>query len=189
MNHSIRNKFTLKRVTNGIHKGFTLIELLVVIAIIGILATIIVASFASAQERGRDSRRKADVDAIKKALELFKSDSVGGAFFPFGPEGAAAAELDASLQTNGYILSVPEDPSSSAIRYRYRGGLRNGGVCSGSTPPLATCDDYRITIELENDNDPQAGASQLRCPYVAYGPPGNLLPVYVAATTYAACPN
>src|SRR3990167_11030107 len=63
-------------------KGFTLIELLVVIAIIGILASFAIASFTSAQAKGRDSRRKADLDAVSKALELNKSDCIGGAWYP-----------------------------------------------------------------------------------------------------------
>ncbi|OGE07316.1 hypothetical protein A2615_00525, partial [Candidatus Curtissbacteria bacterium RIFOXYD1_FULL_41_36] len=51
-------------------RGFTLIELLVVITIIGILAAIAIVSYGGTQERARDSRRKSDLDAIKKALEL-----------------------------------------------------------------------------------------------------------------------
>src|SRR3990167_8762783 len=65
--------------------GFTLIELLVIIAIIGILASFAIASFTSAQAKGRDSRRKADLDAMKKALELYKSDTTGGKWFPTTP--------------------------------------------------------------------------------------------------------
>src|SRR3989338_8082819 len=63
-------------------KGFTLIELLVVISIIGILASFAIASFPSAQAKGRDSRRKADLDAIRKAGELAKTDSTGSKYYP-----------------------------------------------------------------------------------------------------------
>lgn len=164
-------------------KGFTLIELLVVIAIIGILATFIVASFASAQARGRDARRKADLEAIQTALELFKSDSRGAAFYPIGPEGAAT--LNAALVPN-YIKLVPADPGDTAIPYEYGGGLRGGGACAGNTIVAATCDDYRLTAILENGNDPQAAASQTSC-LIAYG-----VPAYVntpAAATYVVCGN
>jgi prepilin-type N-terminal cleavage/methylation domain-containing protein len=45
-------------------KGFTLIELLVVIAIIGLLATLAVVAFGSAQAQARDAKRVSDVQSI-----------------------------------------------------------------------------------------------------------------------------
>ena len=52
-------------------KGFTLIELLVVIAIIGILASMAVLGLSSVRARGRDAKRKTDLDTIKKALLIY----------------------------------------------------------------------------------------------------------------------
>src|SRR4030066_1038673 len=86
-----------------VKRGFTLIELLVVISIIGILASFAIASFTSAQRKGRDSRRKADLDAIKKALELFKGDTKGGGFYPYGMD-------DSILTVPGYMKVYPHDP-------------------------------------------------------------------------------
>ena len=139
-----------KRYTLNAKKGFTLIELLVVIAIIGILATFVVASFTSAQQRGRDSRRKSDVDAIKKALLLMKGDSTGGAYYPI------TAEYPGDV-TATYIRVVPTDPSTSA-NYTYAGT----GAC-GAGWPLAGCTTYTLYATLETTTDPDIANSKTRC--------------------------
>lgn len=133
-------------------RGFTLIELLVVISIIGILAAFIVASFTSAQQKARDSRRKADVDALTKALELFKSDTTGSRYYP-------ATMTTATLVTApyNYIKVMPSDPRSLTCI-----AANGGAYCYNATPAgcsgLAACTAYTITVCLENNNDPQGVA-------------------------------
>jgi prepilin-type N-terminal cleavage/methylation domain-containing protein len=53
--------------------GFTFVELLVVISIIGIIFAAGVASFTSLTVRSRDTRRKADLEVIRQALEMCRS--------------------------------------------------------------------------------------------------------------------
>ncbi len=99
-------------------RGFTLIELLVVIAIIGILSSIVLASLNTARQKGRDTRRLADVKQIQLALELYY-DANGG--YP-------NAISTSTLVTPGYISSVPTHPSNHAA-YSYA-GLGSGVTCS-----------------------------------------------------------
>lgn len=52
-------------------KGFTLMELLIVIALIGILVTMGVASYSTAQIKARDARRRGDMKIIQSAYEQY----------------------------------------------------------------------------------------------------------------------
>jgi prepilin-type N-terminal cleavage/methylation domain-containing protein len=55
-------------------KGFTLIELLVVIAIIGILAALLLPTLSSIQEKASQTKCKANLAQIGKALKLYQED-------------------------------------------------------------------------------------------------------------------
>lgn len=69
--------FTLilrKAPTLGGKKAFTLIELLIVISIIGILITLVAVTVRPIQLKGRDARRKSDLNLYLAGLDLFKTD-------------------------------------------------------------------------------------------------------------------
>ncbi len=55
------------------NKGFTLIELIVTVSILAVLVTILVVAINPAEQlaRARDSRRAADLDALKSAINLY----------------------------------------------------------------------------------------------------------------------
>ncbi|KKR50177.1 MAG: General secretion pathway protein G [Candidatus Curtissbacteria bacterium GW2011_GWA1_40_16] len=145
-------------------RGFTLIELLVVISIIGILAAFIVASFTAAQQKARDSRRKADLDALKKALELAKPDSTGGAYYP-GCAGAsspcnltAGTDLNPDIVSLKYLKVMPVDPSDTAsahVYYSYDSQDSTGASVVGANAATQ----YVLQACIENVKDPQRFAS------------------------------
>lgn len=56
-------------------KGFTLVELMVAIGIIGILSTIVYASFGDSRKIARDNIRKTDLKNLQVAIELFKAQN------------------------------------------------------------------------------------------------------------------
>src|SRR3989338_5141317 len=149
--------FTIRRKS----KAFTLIELLVVISIIAILITIIIATFGTTQQKARDSRRKTDLDAFKKALQLFKSDTKGSSKYP-------SVINDNALVTPKYIKEILQDPSLSTVNggnYIYNAFQGNG--TSNCTPSADTttdasngnCETYKLTACLENTNDANKDAT------------------------------
>lgn len=52
-------------------KGFTIVELLIVIVVIGILATLVIVTFTGIQQKGRNSQRQTDINAINSHVEAF----------------------------------------------------------------------------------------------------------------------
>ena len=81
------------------NKGFTLLEILVVISIIGILIAIGSAAFSTAQKKGRDARRRADMKQFQNAFEQYYSEN--------GSYGTCTA-MEA-----GFTGAAPTDPKPS----------------------------------------------------------------------------
>jgi general secretion pathway protein G len=86
-------------------KGFTLIELLVAVSIIGILLAIGITNFRVANQKARDGRRKGDLEQIKAALELYRTDEDD---YPLSITFGEAL----SSATETYMTEIPEDPLS-----------------------------------------------------------------------------
>lgn len=55
--------------------GFTLIEILVSATIIAVLTAIGLVSFSIANRNARDAKRKADLEQVRAALEIYRSDN------------------------------------------------------------------------------------------------------------------
>ena len=93
----------------NIKKGFTLVEILVVATIIMVLAGIGIVSYSTLSKQSRDSRRIADLQNLRSALEFYRSDND---LYPL------TAALD-DLVTNGYLNSIPKDPKDPDQEYMY----------------------------------------------------------------------
>ena len=111
----------LKAKSYNLKAGFTLIELLVVITIMAILIGVAAVSYRKTIQLGRDSKRKADIEEIRQALETYRSEK--GHYPNTGLEGGLSALAPS------YISAIPTDPKSG--NYAYVAGS-NGTVLTYS---------------------------------------------------------
>lgn len=108
-------------------RGFTFIELLVVTTVILVLTTVGVVSYQAAQRKSRDSKRKSDLEQVRAALEMYRSDN------NTYPTDDWDGMINALISEN-YLTSSPEDPkgysyyySSDGLTYRLCAYLEAGG--------------------------------------------------------------
>jgi type II secretion system protein G len=109
----------------GRTEGFTLIELLVVIAIIGLLASIILASLNTAQQKGRDSKRLADIQDLQGALQLYDQTCRS---YPNSLSVSANNGCPSGVTLASFISPIPTDPRSGT-NYLYV-AFGSGSICT-----------------------------------------------------------
>ncbi len=125
--------------SHHLQAGLTMIELLVVATVIGLLMIALYFSIQIQITRSQDSRRKADLEAIKVAFEDYYNDN--NCYPP----------ANVLLQCNGsqlepYMDRVPCDPDDQPYLYQ---------------PLVNRCDGYKLFAQLQDPNDPVI--SQLGC--------------------------
>lgn len=129
-------------------KAFTLIEILVVATIIALLAAIGAVSYTQINKSSRDARRKTDLEQIRAAVEMYRSNNNA---YPSAAQITFTCPSSGSLTdaSNTYLSKIPNDPkcsSSPAYTYFY-------------TSPSAS--DYTVGAYLENT--PSSGATCGTC--------------------------
>jgi general secretion pathway protein G len=91
-----------------------MMELLVAITLMAIISAAVVAKIGpSSRQYARDTQRRADINAIASALEMYRNDNHPG--YPL------AADYPGALTAGGYMTTVPKDPSTAAD-YTYTPG-------------------------------------------------------------------
>lgn len=144
---SLKNKRINKQ------QGFTIVELLIVIVVIGILAAIVITTFAGVQKKARDSDRKSDASSMSKQAEVyFGENSKYPSLANFNDAAFRTANLkglsDSAITAPGGTAALVG--SGAAINnYQYvatPAGCDNGaaGDCSGFT----------LTATLESSTTP-----------------------------------
>ncbi|MBI4225907.1 type II secretion system protein [Candidatus Roizmanbacteria bacterium] len=92
--------------------SFSLIEVLVVATIIGVLLTGASVSYTSLTKSSRDAKRKSELEQVRAALEMYRSNDTSSLY----PVGVWA---DLSTALTGYIGTLPTDPKDPTYTYGY----------------------------------------------------------------------
>jgi general secretion pathway protein G len=105
-------------------KGFTLIEILVTVSIIGLLTMIGVTNFKVANQKARDGRRQGDLEQIRAALELYRTEENA-----YPTDDIIGADSIESPTGTVYMDDVPADPVS-AQTYSYSSDGNTYTLCA-----------------------------------------------------------
>lgn len=121
-------------------EGFTLTELMVVMGIIAFLAALIILSFNLQLFKGKDAKKKGDLDRIKIAIEEYEKDK--DCYPP--AEDMVLCGTNSTIAVHPYLSNVPCDPVTGDPYY-YE-----------PDPDNPSCPRwFRLYSELQNENDPK----------------------------------
>lgn len=136
-------------------KAFTLIELLVIIVILGSLAALISGNFINSLKKGRDTKRKADLEQMQKALEMHYEDHRA---YPMAlTAGMSFVDADTGQV---YMQKVPDDPlgnqdygyevEADGRYYRLYACLENAQQILPYTSPLSKTITFNCGVSCED---------------------------------------
>ena len=142
-------------ISSKLKKGFTIVELLIVIVVIGILATLVIVTFSGIQQKGRDSQRRTDINALASHVSAYYADK---GYYP------TAFDLNTpawrSANAKGLDPEALRDPKAAAssvdIGTVTATAAQYGYVFTGCTEGQASddtnaCTGYELTAHLESD--------------------------------------
>lgn len=100
-------------------KSFTLIEILVVATILGLLAAAGFITYTQLARQSRDAKRKLDLEQVRAALEIYRSN-IGS--YPFSSVPPSwSVDLNVLTAPVVYLKKLPQDPNPDLYSYYYYG--------------------------------------------------------------------
>lgn len=101
------------------NKAFTMIEILVVATIIGLLAAGAAISYSTFVKQSRDSRRKADLEQIRGAIEQYRSNDTLSRYPTSITFNCPASGSLTDISGKIYLQTIPNDPQCPQKSYVY----------------------------------------------------------------------
>lgn len=140
-------------------QGFTIVELLIVIVVIGILAALVITTYNGIQQRGRNTDRQNDLNALKSHLETYQT--LNGHYPSTTDLGSTSASNLTFIAANmkGLDKEALRDPlgtasdyslvtTSTAKKYAYKPTDDSGANCDNTTND---CTKYTLTAKQEGN--------------------------------------
>ena len=142
-----------------IKNGFTLIELLVVITIISVLTMIAVSQFNTAKIKARDTQRRADLDSVSKAVNMYFADYGRFPVQTMVNWGVEFKDVDYY-----YMKVVPSEsrpgvdqycylPNADLTSYVIFGNMEGVGMTTGDYDVIGSCNDGEYNFGLAAPNE------------------------------------
>lgn len=120
-------------------RGFTLIEVLVAVTIIAVLIATGIISYSSVNKRARDAKRKSDIEQLRSALEMYRTDT---SYYPNAGTGGWTDAANLTVLVTTYLPAIPSDPKNTTQTYRYKATNLTSGNYYG----------YCLSALLESEN-------------------------------------
>ena len=139
-------------------QGFTIVELLIVIVVIGILAALVVTTYAGIQAKARDSKRQTDVQALQTQIEAYyATNNFYPALVDLNTDSWRATNMKSLDKAALYDPSAPNNTDANPLsgsaataagkKYGYVALNSSSATCTtGDT----TCATYTLTAYLES---------------------------------------
>lgn len=155
----MKRGFSLISKACKLEQGFSLIELLVVLSIIAVISGISMFALNDVRISSRDAKRKADLETIRSAIEIYKSDC--GSYPLNVPSSGTtlAGPAGSTCVGNTYMQTVPTEPTGGNYVYRRISNttyeictrLEQGtGTQSCGNPPTSTCASGTCNFKVTN---------------------------------------
>ncbi len=95
--------------------GFTILELLVVILIIGVVTTMVTLEYIDHLKNSRNSKRKADLNTISVALEMYRNDqsNTNYQYYPYNNIDAVGNPTSSKVKAVEYLTH----PDINELKY------------------------------------------------------------------------
>jgi general secretion pathway protein G len=120
--------------------GFTLVELLIVIIVLALLTVVSGTAYTATMKTARDGRRKIDLESIRSALEVYRSDH---STYPDTEDGSSSLASFLETGSKKYI-SMPKDPKTKTDYYYIPADCEE-------INSVNICNSYILAVALEND--------------------------------------